>query len=231
MKRNRLWPNDKPIVVCFLDGDSWQHEFVMKHAKEWEKCAHITFEVVADADRKLSNIRISFKGEGFWSAVGTDAQCVEEDNPTMNIDFTPIASLVLEKATSHQIQFNSKATQWVKGAILHEFGHALGCLHEHSSPNATIAWDKEAVLCHYEKGCGWNPAETESQVLGKHGRKTVKASQYDNLSIMHYEVLPELTKDGSSVDNTHELSEMDKKFMAKMYPKPKKERRAGALLD
>jgi len=110
MKRNRLWPNDKPIVVCFLDGDSWQHEFVMKHAKEWEKCAHITFEVVADADRKLSNIRISFKGEGFWSAVGTDAQYVKKDKPTMNIEFMPIASLVLKNAISHRFEFNSEVT-------------------------------------------------------------------------------------------------------------------------
>ena len=29
--------------------------------------------------------------------------------------------------------------------VVHEFGHALGCIHEHQSPAATFQWNKEAV--------------------------------------------------------------------------------------
>ena len=33
--------------------------------------------------------------------------------------------------------------------VIHEFGHALGCIHEHQSPAADIPWDKEAVYRYY----------------------------------------------------------------------------------
>ncbi len=33
--------------------------------------------------------------------------------------------------------------------VIHEFGHALGCVHEHSSPAATIPWNRDAVYAYY----------------------------------------------------------------------------------
>ena len=30
--------------------------------------------------------------------------------------------------------------------VLHEFGHALGCIHEHQAPAGGILWDQQRVM-------------------------------------------------------------------------------------
>ncbi|MCB0059260.1 MAG: hypothetical protein KDE45_19610, partial [Caldilineaceae bacterium] len=102
---------------------------------------------------------------------------------------------------------------------LHEFGHALGLLHEHLSPVADIPWDEEKVIAYYRRTNGWNETYIRSNVLAI--PPSDKFTDFDTLSIMLYPVPRELTKGGYEIPwQNSELSETDKKFIAEIYPFP-----------
>lgn len=121
LMKGRLWTNGRRLKVKFLNGDDFLHNNVMKYAKEWENHANIFFDFIDNGD---AEIRISFmKGKGSWSRVGTDALNVTDQNePTMNFGWFD--------ATTSPIEFSR--------TVIHEFGHCLGCIHEHQSPQAKI---------------------------------------------------------------------------------------------
>jgi hypothetical protein len=62
---------------------------------------------------------------------------------------------------------DNKSEDDLRSVILHEFGHALGAVHEHESPYARIQWDREKV---YED-LGGPPPQQLGQ--GQSGRKYV----------------------------------------------------------
>jgi serralysin len=103
--------------------------------------------------------------------------------------------------------------------IVHEFGHAIGMVHEQSHPEISIKWDKPAVYRRYESQ-GWSKAQADSNVFFKYSKLVTQFSEYDRSSIMHYPIPPELTTDGVAVGCYTDLSAMDKAFIARIYPKP-----------
>lgn len=81
--------------------------------------ANITFSMV-DAN---GDIRITFNPDlGSWSYVGLGCKSskIKATDPTMNLGWIDDKSANLDPNE--------------KGTILHEFGHALGMMHEHQSP-------------------------------------------------------------------------------------------------
>jgi len=85
-------------------------------------------------DPGLADIRITFNGsDGSWSYVGKECVKVAKSEATMNLGWIDTGSY-LEDAD--------------KGTILHEFGHAIGLLHEHQSPARpdALTLDKDGTL-------------------------------------------------------------------------------------
>ena len=114
-------------------------------------------------------------------------------------------------------RFNEQA---LKGTTMHEFGHALGLLHEQSYPGA-IKWKKDTVYKYYAR-MDWNKAKTDHNVLRISEQFFTNGMAYDPKSIMHYSIPAWQTEDGYSVEDNYELSEGDKKIVSAMYPKGKK---------
>jgi hypothetical protein len=108
----------------------------------------------------------------------------------------------------------------VKGTTMHEFGHALGLLHEQSYPGA-IKWKKDTVYKYYALQ-NWDKARTDHNVFRVSEQFFTNGMSYDPRSIMQYPIPAWQTEDGFSVDGNHELSDGDKKLIAAMYPKDKK---------
>jgi serralysin len=52
----------------------------------------------------------------------------------------------------------------VRPVVLHEFGHVLGCIHEHSSPAAQIPWNKDTVYEQYHNN-GLDRATFDRNIL------------------------------------------------------------------
>jgi hypothetical protein len=103
---------------------------VEEFAHQWSDHGDVKFDFGSDPQ---AEIRISFQHQGSWSYVGTDALSVPSDEPTMNYGWlTP----------------GSPDNEYSR-VVLHEFGHALACIHEHQHPEAGIPWDKEAVYNYY----------------------------------------------------------------------------------
>ncbi|KAK3343684.1 hypothetical protein B0T25DRAFT_554935 [Lasiosphaeria hispida] len=105
----------------------------------------------------------------------------------------------------------------VRRMVLHEFGHALGCSHEHSSPAAKIKWKENAVYDHYREMNRWDERTVDHNVLRV--IQTTQYSPFDDKSIMIYRIPAKLTLDNFSVpEKPTELSSTDKSFIAMMYP-------------
>jgi hypothetical protein len=108
--------------------------------------------------------------------------------------------------------------------ILHEFGHALGMMHEHQSPQAQcdgeINWDEA-----YKMGSkmGWNREQVHAQMGQLLHAAEFNISAVDRKSIMHYSLPPDMFKRGRSspcwVPDNDDLSDQDRRFIASIYPK------------
>jgi hypothetical protein len=199
----RLWRNGSILSVRFLDGEKSIQERVEHYAHEWEQYANIKFKFV---DAGPAVIRIAFiPNAGSWSYLGAGnlLHWFNQQSPTMNYGWlTPTTS---EEEYSR--------------VVLHEFGHALGCIHEHQHPEGGVPWDKEKAYAFYA-GNGWSRAEVDAQVFNRYNKLWTQYSQFDPTSIMMYPVPEDITIGDFSVGWNSRLSEMDKAFIGKLYPLP-----------
>lgn len=197
----KKWRAGRTLRVRHLDGDPAIHRKVEKYAKEWEQYANVILQVAAAGE---AEIRISYHLDGnSWSVIGTDALTVAEPHETMHYGW-------LDKSTREDE---------VRRVVLHEFGHALGMIHEQSQPLNPIKWDKPAVYRHYEQ-LGWSKEKVDFNVFEQYSKEVTQFGAYDETSIMHYPVDAEFTTDRKAVGWNMVLSQTDKEFITQQYPKP-----------
>lgn len=200
----KMWEPGRTLKVGFdLSGAPVQVVFVVKkYAIEWERYANIKFEFVQTMN--TADIRVGFLPNGSYSVIGREALLVPSNSITMNLGWIATAS----EAEARRV-------------ILHEFGHALGFIHEHGAATANIPWDKEKVYAYFAQAPNnWDRATVDRNFFYKFSVAETNYSTYDRLSIMHYAVPPELTTDGSSVPFNTDLSPTDKQYAGYFYPFP-----------
>jgi hypothetical protein len=202
--RSKLWKRGKTLRVAFLDGQLAVQTRVEYYAHQWSQYANIIFAFGPDPNAEL---RISFKGEGSWSAIGTDA-LVEEyfprNEPTMNYGWlTPDSS-----------------EQEYSSVVLHEFGHALGMIHEHQNPANPIEWNEPVVIAALSGPPNyWDEQTTHSNLFERYKRSHTQFTQFDPHSIMLYSFPKEWTKNGLEFPVNYTLSQTDKEFIKARYPR------------
>lgn len=201
---NFLWDNGKTLNVKILSGSKTLKEKVKKYASEWQKYGNFKFNFIEEGDAQIRvYLGDGSKGHGHVT-MGLGTRCLSnpEDEFTMHFDTT---ALPTEK------QF--------KGTVLHEFGHALGLMHEHMSPASGIKWKKEMVYGRMKATQGWSKEMTDAQLFQKYNMSYTNGTKYDAKSIMHYPIARWDTEDGYEVNWNYELSEGDKALIQALYPK------------
>jgi hypothetical protein len=204
VETGKMWKTGRTLRIRFLDGDKALHKRVEAYACDWLRFANLQFDF---GNHPKAEIRVSFTRPGYWSALGTDA-LVEEyfprTEPTMNFG---------------ELSVNTPDEE-VARVVLHEFGHALGCIHEHANPSGSIRWNKEVV---YRELGGppnrWNKDTVDRNVFQRYDKTLTQFTSFDPKSIMLYAFPPSWTLDGMTFPTNRTLSETDKKFIASRYPK------------
>jgi hypothetical protein len=196
---NKTWQPGSTLKIKFLNGDSYLQGKVMQYAAEWTMYANIKFDYVNSG---ASDIRIRFDNSGnTYSRIGTDARLVPQASHTVNFGWFS--------------RYTDEAD--FKRTILHEFGHILGLLHEHSNPLSPIKWNKDYIYAYYLQRLNWSVWDVESNIFSRYSVNHTN-KKYDRYSIMHYPIPKEFTLDGYSVGWNGELSFDDKQLARELYP-------------
>lgn len=201
--RGAQWDPGSVITISFLDGDPAVQERVRAVAQQWVTpgMANLTLDF-----RRETNtlVRISFRFSGSWSTIGTTCrQVTNRAEPTMNYGWLAPSSSDAE----------------VERVVLHEFGHALGLIHEHQNPGGTIQWNRRQVI---EELSGppnnWPLEVIEHNMFEPYDRRETNFTALDPQSIMMYPIPRSWTTDGFSVGLNSQLSAQDKAFIQQQYP-------------
>jgi len=202
---SKKWSAGSVLKCRFLDGSAKMRKQVEAKAHEWEQYANIKFKFVSSG---AAEIRISFYADsGSWSAVGRDAlnqQYFPLHQPTMNYGW---------------LRDDTAADEYSR-VVLHEFGHALSCIHEHQSPNFARTWNQQAVMRYFQGPPNyWTPTDIRNNVLLKYSPQGISATQFDPQSIMLYAFDGRLFSDGLGPTNSNTRpSQKDIAMIKQMYP-------------
>ncbi|WP_164972632.1 M12 family metallopeptidase [Lacibacter luteus] len=202
----KMWSPGETIKVFLstTNGSDAIREQIKLIVKEWERIANINFQFVTS--KSDAKIKVWFaSNKKYWSWIGRDVLFNPFDAYTMNLGF-----------------INSGITTTdVRAIVLHEFGHALGFIHEHQSPASGIQWDKEKVYAFFaEEPNKWSRAEVDLNVFNRYARTTTNYSAYDPASIMHYEIPAELTTTNTGTTYNTNFSYIDMQYARALYPFP-----------
>jgi serralysin len=197
--KQSLWPLDKKVLaVKFLNGQPEIQNKVISFAKEWENYCGMQFDFTSS---EKPDITITLETEGSWSAIGRNSRKLQ---PSMGFGWLT----------------SSTPDNEFRQVVLHEFGHALGLIHEHQNPNSNpIQWNKQAVYAYQLKQYGWSKEQVDVNVFNRYNENSIQSSVFDPLSIMLYAVPAELTLNGYQTEWNSELSSADKAFIQSVYPK------------
>ncbi|MFF3445146.1 M12 family metallopeptidase [Streptosporangium sp. NPDC002721] len=208
----KMWNVGAELSVKLMGGTPFTRSKVREYAEKWTEHANIGFKFVDPEDAAV--IRVAFDQGGSWSTVGRDALWVPSSSATMNFGWFD--------DTTPETGFSR--------TVLHEFGHALGLVHEHQSPAAGIAWDREKVYAHFLESAGWDRATVDANVFERYGVTSTNYSAFDSESIMAYWIDASLTLDGKGVVGGATLSNTDKEYVRRWYPQAPVPGRANGLI-
>lgn len=213
------WRPGQTVKVCFKAGSRGAQERVIRVAREWMQFANVVFDFHEGGGPRQctggEDIKIDFvDNKGWWSAYGTISR---QRDPSMNLQFFGVD-------TPRYTNGQPVSELELRRIILHEFGHALGMMHEHQSPNAEcdkeINWDAA-----YRMGAqmGWDKDMVHAQMRQLANADEFNMTTVDRRSIMHYSLAPDLFTQGRQskcwVPDNNDLSEQDRMFIASIYPR------------
>ena len=103
--------------------------------------------------------------------------------------------------------------------VMHEFGHALGLIHEHQNPEGGIQWNEPAVIADLSgPPNNWDVDQIRVNVLSHYPPGDVTSTPVDADSIMMYPIPAAWTLDGFSADLNEDVSNQDREFIHQEYP-------------
>lgn len=196
---DRLWEAGDTIRIKFQNGSLALQDQVKQYAVEWLTYANLVFLYV-DASED-ADVKIGFDMDErwlAWSTIGTDCQSVAQDSVSLNF-----------------VWLEDEGAAGVKAEVLRGFGHVLGLGFEHKNPGSNVQFkSRETVAEEYNL----SEADVE-ELITLYSTDQTNFTEYDKSSIMTIAIPRSLvTKPIYSTSRNSELSELDKEFVAGLYP-------------
>ncbi len=202
----KMWLSGSTLSVRFMGGSAQKKAIVREQAGWWSEHAYLDFDF---NDAPDADIRIAFDtSDGAWSYIGTDATQIPANEPTMNLGFLD------------------------GGTAAHEFGHAIGLVHEHQNPAGGIEWNRDAVIRDLSgPPNNWTLEQIEHNVFRKYSADQIRGTEFDGDSIMLYFFPDEWVVNGSGTKANDTLSDLDKAFIAGEHAYPGRVEPAPTTVD
>ena len=194
------------LTVAFLNGDDVQRSKVMTTVRQWEASGYMLSFV---DDLASADIRVEF-----------DANPDHLNSGSSNIGMcrskAPERTMLLG-VSSDPVDPNQRV-------ILHEFGHALGLVHEHQNPAFAVEWNMAGIKNHYFTE---DPSTQEDRIRDNIIARAdaTNYSAFDVNSIMRYKIYPDMVANAAEIvarygdqifaDRPTTLSLMDTQFVAR----------------
>jgi hypothetical protein len=224
----KMWPKNSKITVSFVSKDNniknvdWTPIAVLKGLKNHDG-SKVRLDPLEEEIRKLSPIEAIKKvvRERIQPIVGLKFVFVPKDG-LVRVGFDPYGGSYSLVGTDC-IKSTDETTMnfgWLDaGTIMHEFGHALGLIHEHQNPQGKpISWDDSKVYEWAEQTQGWDQTTTYHNIIERYKIEQLNASEFDQKSIMLYFFPPALTTDHKGTTSNHVMSREDVSYISKVYP-------------
>jgi hypothetical protein len=228
INESKCWPAGKVLRVCFLEEtDPAICRKIAGYANEWgdpkkngiafdfgEKGPGGKFRTFEVGDQ--SDIRITFRYRGLWSIVGQDSRMTIPGEPTMSLENFDIAP-------PDEAEF--------RAAVLHEFGHALGFLHQYQHRKDRCGFALAALSERFRTAADpWDSRKVKLNFASPTYLDAPILSGDVKPSVMHLPCAPWMLSDGRKspcyVTPSFGLSEVDQEAARRAYPRGKREQNA-----
>jgi hypothetical protein len=222
--RASIWPVDSTIEIGFVIGSDPRHmkkfeEMIMKNYAPHVGLKFSWIGTVQNAD-----IMVGFNNKSVLeSAIGSDSEFVRAEGCDKKCSLT-VPGMVMDSILG--------GSNFYYGKPLHEFGHALGLLHEMQRPDASSGGltfkEKEVIEDFIRQGARrapWDSQENKNWYQSEffpmafYGSSATGSPEYDFGSIMTYSFGKNTNVQGKQAIEPKKLSSTDIKWLNTIYPK------------